>query len=104
MHIGMNPENSQTKTFATPEIDTFVECIQALAPGPGISLDAVLWPSLDEETELRKLFATDRLNPRLSNPHVGLVDVFAAPDVIRTTHARVVQGKEDLLAKYVVPV
>lgn len=88
----------------TPKIDAFIERIQALNPGPGISLDVVLRPSLDEETELRKLFATDRLNPRLSNPHVGLVDVFAAPDAIRTTRARVVQGKEDLIANYVMPV
>jgi len=61
-----------------------------LNPGPGISLDVALRPSLYEETESRKLFATDRLNPRLSNPHVGLVDIFAAPDAIRTTRARVV--------------
>ncbi len=71
----MNLENSQTDTFATPEIDAFIGHIRALVPGPGISLDAALWPSLNEETELRKLFTTDRLNPHLSNPHVGLVDI-----------------------------
>lgn len=37
------------------------------------------------------------------NPHVGLVDVFAAPDAIRTTRARLVKDKEDLNAHYVMP-
>jgi hypothetical protein len=87
----------------TPEMDAFIDRIQALPPGPGVSLDAALQPSLDEEAELRTLFATDRQNARLSNPHVGLVDVFAAPDAIRVTRARVVRGKEDLSAQYVMP-
>jgi hypothetical protein len=87
----------------TPEIDAFIERIQALSPGPGVSLDAALQPSLDEEAELRTLFATDRQNARLSNPYVGLVDVFAAPDATRVTRARVVQGKEDLSSQYVMP-
>src|SRR5258705_536746 len=87
----------------TPEIDAFIERIQALPPGPGVSLDTTLRPSIDEEAELRRLFATDRQNARLSNPYIGLVDIFAAPDVIRVTRARVVQGKEDLSSQYVMP-
>ena len=87
----------------TPEIDAFVGRIQTLSPGSGVSLDAALQPSLDEEAELRTLFATDRQNSRLSNPYVGLVDVFAAPDAIRATRARVVQGKEDISSHYVMP-
>jgi len=87
----------------TPEIDAFIGRIQTLSPGPSVSLDAALQPSLDEEAELRTLFATDRQNARLSNPYVGLVDVFAAPDAIRVTRARVVQGKEDLSSQYVMP-
>ncbi|KAJ3512423.1 hypothetical protein NLJ89_g3531 [Agrocybe chaxingu] len=87
----------------TPETQAFIDRINALPAGPGVSLDAALQPSLDEEAELRKLFAQDRQSTRLANPHVGLVDVFKAPDTIRTTRARVVQGPEDLVAKYVMP-
>ncbi|PPQ86287.1 hypothetical protein CVT25_005508 [Psilocybe cyanescens] len=51
-----------------------------------------------------RLFATDKKNARLSNPHIGLVDVFDAPATIRTIRARVIEGKEGLSAKYVMPV
>lgn len=86
-----------------PEIQAFLSRVDALPPGPGATLDAVLQPSLEDEAELRKLFATDRQNSRLSDPHVGLVDVFAASDNIRKTRARVVQNKEDLSAHHVMP-
>ena len=88
----------------TPEIEAFIARIEALPPGPGVSIDRALQPSLDEELELRKLFATDRQNQRLSNPYVGLLDVFDAPEAIRTTRARVVQDDKDLSANYVMPV
>ena len=90
----------------TPEIEAFIARIEALPPGPGASVDQALQPSLDEESELRKLFATDRGNQRLSNPYVGLIDVFDAPEAIRTTRARVVQDEDDkdLSANYVMPV
>ncbi|KDR74215.1 hypothetical protein GALMADRAFT_123653 [Galerina marginata CBS 339.88] len=87
----------------TPEIEAFIARVDALPSGPGVSLDAALQPSVEDEAELRKLFATDKKNPRLGNPHVGLVDVFDAPSTIRTTRARIVQGKEDLSANYVMP-
>lgn len=87
----------------TPEIESFLSRIDALPGGPGVSLDAALQPSLDDEVALRKLFASDRQNPRLVNPHVGLIDVFDASAAIRTTRARVVEEKEDLNAKYVMP-
>ena len=83
--------------------NSFVDRIQALPQGTGVSLDAALQPSLVEETELRTLFATDRQNARLSDPFVGLIDVFAAPDAIRVTRARVIQGKEDLSSQYLMP-
>ena len=88
----------------TPEIEAFIARIEALPPGPGVSIDQALQPSLDEESELRKLFATDRQNQRISNPYVGLIDVFDAPEAIRTTRARVVQDDKDLSANYVMPV
>ena len=88
----------------TPEMDAFIRRIEALPTGPGVSLDGGLQPSLDEETELRKLFANDRQNARIANPYVGLVDIFAAPKAIRTTRARVVGGKEELSSKYVMPI
>lgn len=85
----------------TPEIEAFIARVEALPSGPGVSLDTVLQPSLDEESELRKLFATDKCNERLANPYVGLVDLFAAPASIRTTRARIA---DDLSAKYVMPI
>lgn len=87
----------------TPEINAFIARIEALSPVPGVSIDQALQPSLDEESELRKLFATDRKNERISNPYVGLVDVFDAPEAIRTTRARVIQDAKDLSANYVMP-
>jgi hypothetical protein len=87
----------------TPAVQKFTGRLQTLPPGPGASLDDALQPAIDDETKLRKLFATDKQNPRLADPHVGLIDVFDAPDVIRTTRARVVQGSGDLSAQYVMP-
>ena len=87
----------------TVEAQAFLARITALPKGSGISLDEALQPSLDDEVELRRLLATDRSNARLSNPYVGLVDVFDAPSDIKTTRARVVKDEQDLDAKYVMP-
>jgi hypothetical protein len=86
------------------EAEAFLERIKALPPGPGVSLDEALQPSIDDETELRRYFASDRGNARLSDPYVGLVDVFDAPADIRTTRARVVKDDEDLITKHIIPV
>jgi len=85
------------------EAANFVERVAALPQGQNISLDHVLQPSLDNEAELRKLYATDKANKRLKDPFVGLVDVFEAPADIRITRARVVADDQDLSAKYVMP-
>ncbi|KAK7026570.1 hypothetical protein R3P38DRAFT_2442589, partial [Favolaschia claudopus] len=87
----------------TAEAQAFIQRLVALPKGPGVVLDSVLKPSIDDETELCRLFATDTANARLSNPIVGLVDVFDAPVDIRTTRARVVKDETDLSAKYVMP-
>lgn len=87
----------------TPEAEAFLKRIVSLPAGPGVSLDDALQPSLDDEAELRKLFATDKTNARLNDPYVGLVDVFAAPPDARTTRARVVNDDEELSKKYVMP-
>ncbi|KAG6906166.1 hypothetical protein DXG01_015516 [Tephrocybe rancida] len=87
----------------TPEAEAFLNRILALPKGPGDSLDEALQPSLDDEAELRKLFATDKDNTRLADPLVGLVDVFDAPEDIRTTRARVVKDEEDLSRRHVMP-
>jgi hypothetical protein len=87
----------------TDEARAFIERILALPAGSGVSLDQALQPSLDDEANLRRLFATDKDNPRLKNPYVGLVDVFDAPIDVRTTRARVIKDDEDLEAKYVMP-
>ncbi|KAF5369314.1 hypothetical protein D9758_002726 [Tetrapyrgos nigripes] len=94
----------------TPEAQAFIHRITSLPKDPGVSLHEVLQPSIDDEAELRRLWATDKLNARLQNPYVGLVDVFDAPVDIRTTRARIVpeknsndvsSGDED--SKYVMP-
>ncbi|KAI9433857.1 hypothetical protein H4582DRAFT_1982964 [Lactarius indigo] len=82
------------------EATQFLSRIVTLPKGP-VSLDKVLQPSLDDEADLRKLFATDKGNPRLSDIHVGLVDVFAAPDDIRITRARVVKDDADRDAQHI---
>src|SRR6266702_2932770 len=82
------------------EATQFLSRIASLPKGP-VSLDKVLQPSLDDEAELRKLFATDKGNARLRDIHVGLVDVFAAPSDIRTTRARVVKDDADRDAQHV---
>ncbi|KAK0455652.1 uncharacterized protein EV420DRAFT_1692258 [Desarmillaria tabescens] len=83
----------------TIEAQAFLERITS-----GISLDEVLKPSLDDEAELRRLFATDKTNERLNNPCVGLVNVFDAPKgTISVTRAREVKNAEDLTAKYIMP-
>ena len=87
----------------TAEPAAFLQRILSLPSGPGVSLDAALRPSLDDEAELRRLFMSDKTNSRLSDPHVGLVDVFKAPPIIRTTRARVVKDDVDLSARYIMP-
>ncbi|KAJ7196941.1 ankyrin repeat protein [Mycena pura] len=87
----------------TPEAQSFIQRVLGLPKGPGVSLDLVLQPSLEDEAELRCLFATDKAHARLSNPYVGLVDVFAAPADMRITRARVVKDETDLSAQYVMP-
>lgn len=89
-------------TTQTTEANAFIERVITLPKGP-VFLDEVLQPSLHDEAELRRLFATDKTNARLSNPYVGLVDVFSAPADIRTTRARVVKDEDDLAAKYIMP-
>lgn len=84
----------------------FLTRLSTLPDKPGVDLDPVLKPSLDEEHELRKLFAQDKTNSRLDNPHVGLVDVFGpGTDAIRETRARVVDdtNEDSLSGKYIMP-
>lgn len=84
----------------------FLTRLSALPDSPGVDLDDVLRPSLVDEQELRKLFAQDKTNPRLDNPHVGLVDVFGPnTEVTRKTRARVVDSsnEESLSGHYIMP-
>ncbi|KAJ3554518.1 hypothetical protein NP233_g12406 [Leucocoprinus birnbaumii] len=73
---------------------------------PSVKLDDVLQPSLDDESELRKLFAQDKTHERLRDPYVGLVDIFGPDtDVLRKTRARAVdyEDEESLSGKYIMP-
>ncbi|PPQ73506.1 hypothetical protein CVT24_007652 [Panaeolus cyanescens] len=82
-------------------VETFLSTVGTLQPGQ--SLDPILQPALDYESDLRKLFASDRQNGALSDRYVGLVDVFKAPDAIKTIRARSPATDEELNAKYVMP-
>ncbi|KAL7278324.1 hypothetical protein ACG7TL_008300 [Trametes sanguinea] len=89
----------------TIEAQAFLSRIAQLSQGPGTTeaLLRALQPSLDDEAALRKLFAADKDHVRLSDPYVGLVDIFDAPEDIRTTRARVVSSEDDLTAQYILP-
>jgi hypothetical protein len=69
----------------------------------GVPLQDALSASLIAETELRRLFATDRSNGILNEPFIGLVDVYAANDTVRRVQARKIIDDVDLAAKYVFP-
>ncbi|KAJ7648214.1 hypothetical protein DFH06DRAFT_1050168, partial [Mycena polygramma] len=88
---------------ARPEAQAFLGRIVALPATPGALLDSILKPSLDDETELRCLFAVEKTHPRLQDPYVGLIDVFEAPAAIRTTRARVVEDKDSHNSQYIMP-
>lgn len=87
----------------TPEAQDFLSRISALPKDTPVNLDDALKPSIEDETELRRLFATDPGNARLKDIHVGLVDVFDAPQDIRTTRTRAVRDEFDLNEKYIMP-
>jgi hypothetical protein len=69
----------------------------------GAPLQECLTESIAAETELRRLFATDRDNKALSDPLVGLIDVFAANKSIRATQARECSDQTTLEAEYIFP-
>lgn len=86
----------------TAEGEAFLKRLAALPKDPGAPLTDAIKPSLDDEANLRKLFATERTHKRLSDPYVGLVDVFGPnTDAIRTIRARNVKDDEDRIGKYV---
>ncbi|KAF9530926.1 hypothetical protein CPB83DRAFT_849882 [Crepidotus variabilis] len=85
------------------EVEAFVSRINALSEGPGVDLIPALKPCLEYEERLRQLFATDRSNQEISIRYVGLVDIFAVPDTIKKTRARVVKDAHDLSSQYVLP-
>jgi len=67
----------------TPEALSFIGRVER-----GIPIRSAVQASLEDEAALRRLFATDTQNNRLNDAHVGLVDLFAAPESIRLTQAR----------------
>ncbi|CAG7847199.1 SubName: Full=Uncharacterized protein {ECO:0000313/EMBL:CCA66774.1} [Serendipita indica DSM 11827] len=72
----------------------------------GVPLQDALDAAIASETELRKIFATDRANKLVKDPYIGLVDVFDAPDAIKRIHARDVPDGDDSplrFAKHVFP-
>ena len=89
----------------TPEAEAFLTRIKNLPPSSTATdvLSQALQPSLDDEAELRKLWATEKSNPRFQDLHVGLVDIFDAPDDIRKTRACAITHEADLNAHHILP-
>ncbi|KAG8933990.1 hypothetical protein FRC01_005887 [Tulasnella sp. 417] len=86
------------------EAEAFLRRLGELPDNPGVDLGPAITPSLQDEADLRRLFATDRDNARLKDPSVGLVDVFGQnTDRIKKIHARVVKDDDDLLKYHVMP-
>ena len=100
LRLQMSPPATMSQTI---EARAFLERVSSLPKGPGVSLDEMLAPSIQDETELRKLLATCKTNPRLPDPLAGLVDVFNAVVDIRTIRARVVEDEDDIAGRYVMP-
>jgi hypothetical protein len=86
-----------------PEATAFLDRLAQAKPGK--SLDNVLQPSIDEEAELRRLWASEKTHAKLQDPYVGLVDVFAAPEATRQTRAREINVEDDTArdGKYIMP-
>ncbi|KAG9009823.1 hypothetical protein FRB93_005094 [Tulasnella sp. JGI-2019a] len=83
------------------EAEAFLTRLSALPKDPGTSLTSAIGPALEDEAALRRLFATDRDNKRLQNPHVGLVDVFGGnTECIRDIRARQLKHVDGLHDKY----
>ncbi|KIO24984.1 hypothetical protein M407DRAFT_57868, partial [Tulasnella calospora MUT 4182] len=57
------------------EAQAFLRRLGELPDISGLDLGPAITPSLQDEADLRHLFATDRDNARLKDPYVGLVDV-----------------------------
>jgi hypothetical protein len=91
---------------SAPQIPQFLTQLASAAHQPGACLDDILQACIDGEAELRKLWATDRENPILQDPYIGLVDVFSSntPPEVRLINSRVVTDDEsDLSAKHIFP-
>ncbi|KAG9040728.1 hypothetical protein FS837_000243, partial [Tulasnella sp. UAMH 9824] len=86
------------------EARAFLRRLGDLPDIPGVDLGPAITPSLQDEADLRRLFATDRDNTRLKDPCVGLVDIFGQnTERIRKIHARTIKDNKDLLKHHVMP-
>ncbi|KAG8935884.1 hypothetical protein FRC02_005883 [Tulasnella sp. 418] len=78
----------------SPEAHAFLTRLSQInLDNPDSTLESALRPAQDDEAVLRRLFATERnTNPRLKDPHVGLVSVYGQhTDHIKKSHPRVVK-------------
>ncbi|KAG8972355.1 hypothetical protein FRB90_010237, partial [Tulasnella sp. 427] len=86
------------------EAQGFLDRLNQLPDIPGVDLGPAITPALQDEADLRRLFATERDNARLKDPYVGLVDVFGQnTDRIRKIHARTIKDDDDLRKYHVMP-
>ncbi|KAG9049848.1 hypothetical protein FS837_008898 [Tulasnella sp. UAMH 9824] len=87
------------------EAQAFLRRLRKLPDSPSVDLEPAIAPSLQDEAELRRLFATNREHTRLKDPYVGLVDVFGQnTERIKKIHARAIKDEEDLRKHYVMPI
>ena len=62
--------------------------VDYVADNPGKPMTEIMGPYREYEAKLRSLFAQDRADPRLDDPHVNVVPLFTDKTARITTRAR----------------
>jgi hypothetical protein len=88
-------------TFSKIPIHSFIEAVSMLPDNPPIpaAIEEALVPALRFEAALRQHF----VNSMLSDPYIGLLDVFDTPSRFRTSRPRTFDNATDHNASYLFP-
>src|SRR5262245_26772774 len=68
-----------------------------------VPIEEALKTSLENETNLRRIFATDPTNPVLNDPNIGLIDIYGSHESIKRIQSRTIKDPADRDAKYIFP-
>lgn len=103
MNLGLVARDNLKKIFTNVLMSDYAQKFVTQV-AQGAPLQTALQDALQQETEIRRLFATDRSNKVLNEPMAGLIDVFAASEKIRVTQARDIGNDQAKLeTEYVFP-